>query len=92
MNEFIHDNRLYHNPIEFAMARIGGTWKKLLYFAAQRTSEFADAENIVQDIFVSLWEKHGRLKKAVTAVFSFMSPKMRSMPKCTKQAPVPAHR
>jgi len=36
-------------------------WKKLLYFAAQRTSEFADAENIVQDIFVSLWEKRATL-------------------------------
>ncbi|GGG99745.1 transcriptional regulator [Parapedobacter pyrenivorans] len=27
MNEFIHNNRLYYNPIEFAMAHIGGTWK-----------------------------------------------------------------
>lgn len=27
MNEFIYDNRLYYNPIEFAMAHIGGTWK-----------------------------------------------------------------
>ena|SRR5690606_9400776 len=26
-NEFIYDSRLYYNPIEFAMAHIGGTWK-----------------------------------------------------------------
>lgn len=41
-------------------------WKKLLYFAAQRTTAFADAENIVQDIFVSLWEKRATLQLTST--------------------------
>ncbi|WP_394801485.1 winged helix-turn-helix transcriptional regulator [Belliella filtrata] len=27
MKEFLHNNRIYYNPIEFAMAHIGGTWK-----------------------------------------------------------------
>lgn len=27
MPEFIHDGKLYYNPVEFAMDRIGGTWK-----------------------------------------------------------------
>lgn len=27
MPEFIHHNKLYYNPVEFAMDRIGGTWK-----------------------------------------------------------------
>lgn len=27
MKEFIHDKRLYYNPIDFAMNYIGGTWK-----------------------------------------------------------------
>lgn len=27
MKEFLYDNRIYYNPIEFAMAHIGGTWK-----------------------------------------------------------------
>jgi DNA-binding HxlR family transcriptional regulator len=27
MPDFIHDKKLYYNPVEFAMARIGGTWK-----------------------------------------------------------------
>jgi DNA-binding HxlR family transcriptional regulator len=27
MKEFLHDNRIYYNSIEFAMAHIGGTWK-----------------------------------------------------------------
>ncbi len=27
MPEFIYDGKLYYNPVEFAMDRIGGTWK-----------------------------------------------------------------
>ncbi|MCB0519145.1 MAG: helix-turn-helix transcriptional regulator [Lewinellaceae bacterium] len=27
MPEFLHEGKLYYNPVEFAMARIGGTWK-----------------------------------------------------------------
>ena len=27
MPEFIYNSKLYYNPVEFAMDRIGGTWK-----------------------------------------------------------------
>ena len=27
MPEFLYNNKLYYNPVEFAMGRIGGTWK-----------------------------------------------------------------
>ncbi|MBK9292466.1 MAG: helix-turn-helix transcriptional regulator [Bacteroidetes bacterium] len=27
MPDFIYNNKLYYNPVEFAMDRIGGTWK-----------------------------------------------------------------
>lgn len=27
MPEFFYNNKLYYNPVEFAMGRIGGTWK-----------------------------------------------------------------
>lgn len=27
MPEFFYNNKLYYNPVEFAMDRIGGTWK-----------------------------------------------------------------
>lgn len=27
MPEFLFENKLYYNPVEFAMDRIGGTWK-----------------------------------------------------------------
>lgn len=30
MPEFLFNSKLYYNPIEFAMDRIGGTWKMLI--------------------------------------------------------------
>ncbi len=27
MPDFLYDDKLYYNPVEFAMDRIGGTWK-----------------------------------------------------------------
>jgi len=27
MEDFLHQSRIYYNPIEFALAHIGGTWK-----------------------------------------------------------------
>lgn len=27
MKDFLHQRRIYYNPIEFALAHIGGTWK-----------------------------------------------------------------
>jgi DNA-binding HxlR family transcriptional regulator len=27
MKDFLYDKRIYYNPIEFAMAHLGGTWK-----------------------------------------------------------------
>ena len=36
-------------------------WKKLLHFASQKTGDVMEAENIVQDVFVSLWNKRSTL-------------------------------
>lgn len=36
-------------------------WKKLLHFASQKTTDYYDAENIVQDVFVSLWNRRTEL-------------------------------
>jgi DNA-binding HxlR family transcriptional regulator len=35
MKDFLYENRIYYNPIEFALAHIGGTWKMpiLLYLS-----------------------------------------------------------
>lgn len=32
-------------------------WKKLLHAAVQKTGDFMEAENLVQDVFVSLWNR-----------------------------------
>lgn len=36
-------------------------WKQVLYYAAQKTGDQMDAENIVQDVFVSLWRRRNDL-------------------------------
>lgn len=43
-------------------------WGKLLHFAAQKTGDVMEAENMVQDIFVSLWNRRETLQ--VTSDFS----------------------
>ncbi|RDC56657.1 RNA polymerase sigma-70 factor [Pedobacter chinensis] len=37
-------------------------WDRLLYFANQKTGDRVDAENIVQDVFVSLWNRRSELQ------------------------------
>jgi len=36
-------------------------WKKLLHFAVQKTGDFMEAENLVQDVFVALWNRRESL-------------------------------
>ena len=37
-------------------------WQRLLYFASQKINgDIAEAENIVQDIFISIWERRETL-------------------------------
>jgi DNA-binding HxlR family transcriptional regulator len=35
MGEFLYNNKLYYNPVEFAMDRIGGTWKMPILWRLQ---------------------------------------------------------
>ena len=35
MPEFKHDHRIYYTPVEFAMERIGGTWKMPILWRLQ---------------------------------------------------------
>ena len=37
-------------------------WEKLLYFAYQKTGNQMDAENVLQDVFVSLWNRRTTLQ------------------------------
>ena len=35
MPDFIYNNKVYYNPVEFAMDRIGGTWKMPILWRLQ---------------------------------------------------------
>lgn len=35
MPDFLHNHKLYHNPVEFALDRIGGTWKMPILYRLQ---------------------------------------------------------
>jgi RNA polymerase sigma-70 factor (ECF subfamily) len=37
-------------------------WKQVLYYAAQKTGDMTAAEDIVQDVFVSLWKRKDQLQ------------------------------
>jgi RNA polymerase sigma-70 factor (family 1) len=37
-------------------------WEKLLYFARQKTGDLMDAENVVQDVFISLWNRRSAIR------------------------------
>lgn len=43
MPDFIYDKRIYYNPVEFAMDRIGGTWKMpILWRLREKTLRYSD--------------------------------------------------
>jgi len=37
-------------------------WEQVLFYAAQKTEDMMEAENIVQDVFVSLWRRRTQLE------------------------------
>ena len=46
MPEFLYDKKLYYNPVEFAMDRIGGVWKMpLLWRLNGRTLRYGELKN-----------------------------------------------
>ncbi len=43
MPEFLHQNKLYYNPVEFALDRIGGAWKMpILWRLKDRTMRYGE--------------------------------------------------
>lgn len=46
MPEFIYNKKLYYNPVEFAMDRIGGTWKMpILWRLKDNTLRYSELKN-----------------------------------------------
>ena len=51
MPEFLYDNKLYYNPVEFAMDRIGGTWKMpILWRLKDRVMRFSELKKDIPHI------------------------------------------
>ena len=51
MPEFLYNNKLYYNPVEFAMGRIGGTWKMpILWRLKERIFRFGELKKDIPHI------------------------------------------
>lgn len=51
MPEFLYKNKLYYNPVEFAMDRIGGTWKMpILWRLKDRTMRYGELKKDIPRI------------------------------------------
>ena len=51
MPDFIYNNKVYYNPVEFAMDRIGGTWKMpILWRLKERVFRFSELKRDIPHI------------------------------------------
>lgn len=51
MPEFLYNNKLYYNPVEFAMDRIGGTWKMpILWRLKDKVMRYSELKNDIPHI------------------------------------------
>ena len=51
MPEFMHNNKLYYNPVEFAMDQIGGTWKMpLLWRLRDKVMRYSELKRSIPQI------------------------------------------
>lgn len=51
MPDFIYNNKVYYNPTEFAMDRIGGAWKMpILWRLKDKTLRYGELKNNIQHI------------------------------------------
>jgi DNA-binding HxlR family transcriptional regulator len=51
MPDFLYKNKLYYNPVEFAMDRIGGTWKMpILWRLKERTMRYGELKKDIPHI------------------------------------------
>ena len=76
MPEFLHDGKLYYNPVEFALDRIGATWKMPILWRLKdgifRYSELKRKLPKITDKMLTTQlrelEKHGFVHRKVYAV------------------------
>ncbi len=76
MPEFLYNNKLYYNPVEFAMDRIGGTWKiPILWRLQNRVMRYGELKKDIPHITDKMLtsqlrelEKEGFVHRQVYAV------------------------
>ena len=76
MPEFLYENKLYYNPVEFAMDRIGGTWKMpILWRLKDRVLRYSELKKNIPHITHKMLtsqlrelEKEGFITREVFAV------------------------
>lgn len=76
MPDFIYDKKIYYNPVEFAMDRIGGTWKMpILWRLKDKTLRYGelkkDLPHITHKMLTSVLrslENEGFIKRKVYPV------------------------
>lgn len=76
MPEFLFEGKLYYNPVEFAMDRIGGTWKMpILWRLKDKTMRYNELKKDIPHITDKMLttqlrqlEKEGFIKRQVYAV------------------------
>mgnify|MGYP000870098634 FL=1 len=75
MPDFSHDGHVYYNPLEFAMAHIGGTWKSpILYRLKKEKQRFSELKKSMAHISdrqlaaaLRELEQHGLVSRKVYA-------------------------
>lgn len=73
MPDFTHDDHIYYNPLEFAMAHVGGTWKSpILYRLKKEKQRFSELKKSMPHISdrqlaaaLRELEKHGMVTRKV---------------------------
>ena len=51
MPDFLYKNKVYYNPVEFAMDRIGGTWKMpILWRLKDRVMRYSELQKDIPHI------------------------------------------
>lgn len=51
MPQFFHESKLYYNPVEFALSKIGGTWKMpLLWRLNKKVMRYSELKRSIPQI------------------------------------------
>ncbi|MCE2935740.1 MAG: winged helix-turn-helix transcriptional regulator [Cyclobacteriaceae bacterium] len=81
MPDFVYDKKVYYNPVEFAMDRIGGTWKMpILWRLRDKTLRYSDLKkdlpHITHKMLSSVLRDLEREEFVTRKVYAVVPPKV----------------